>query len=90
MLFYRILNSEGIDFEKTGNPKECGMCHYWFFKRKKFKFQLCLCNGCHHKYMLAFNINQVTTSNIGEYHDRCYFINMIEEEAKKKKKHWKM
>ena len=34
--------------------------------------------------MLAFNINQVTTSNIGEYHDRCYFINMIEEEAKKK------
>ena len=31
MLFYKILNSEGIDFEKTGNPKECGMCHYLNF-----------------------------------------------------------
>ena len=32
-------------------------------------------------YVLAFDINQATILNIGEYHCRCYFVN-IKKEAK--------
>ena len=24
--------SEGIDINKTSAPKECMLCHYWYFK----------------------------------------------------------
>ena len=33
MLEYdRIDISEGIDVNKTNLSKECGICHYWYFK----------------------------------------------------------
>ena len=39
MLYYdRIDISEGIDFAKSNNSKECMICHYWFLNHR-FKFQ---------------------------------------------------
>ena len=33
MLQYeRIDVSEGIDLNKSDKPKECMICHYWYFK----------------------------------------------------------
>ena len=33
MLEYDRINiSEAIDFNRTSAPKECDICHYWYFK----------------------------------------------------------
>ena len=37
----------GIDVNKTSKLKECGICHYWYFLNKSFKFQPNICNRCH-------------------------------------------
>ena len=48
MLQYdRIDISEGIDVNKTNASKECDICHYWYFIDIGFKYESCLCNGCH-------------------------------------------
>ena len=40
MLQYeRIDISEGIDFDKTNKSVECMICHYWYFKDIRFKYQ---------------------------------------------------
>ena len=31
--------SEGIDILKTNESKECMLCHYWYFKDARFKFE---------------------------------------------------
>ena len=35
----RIDISEGIDILKTNESKECMLCHYWYFKDARFKFE---------------------------------------------------
>ena len=73
-----------MHFEKNNsNSKECNMCRYWFFTDKNFGFQQLLCDGCHNLFMVAYKVNQVAIFNIGEYHYRCYFVNMTKDEAKK-------
>ena len=48
MLQYnRIDVSEGLTFKKISAPKECILCDYWYFKDVFYKFQPCVCNGCH-------------------------------------------
>ena len=48
MLKYdRIDVSEGIDVNKTNKPKECMLCHYWYFLHKNFTYGPYLCNGCY-------------------------------------------
>ena len=36
-----------IDINKTSASKECKICHYWYFKDNRFKYELYLCNSCH-------------------------------------------
>ena len=38
---------EGIDINKTSAPKECDICHYWYFLDKIFNCEPYLCNGYH-------------------------------------------
>ena len=48
MLEYdRIDISEGIDINKTNASKGFKICDYWYFKDIGFKYEPCLCNGCH-------------------------------------------
>ena len=42
----RIDISEGIDPTKSNKNKEFMICHYWFFNHR-FKFEDCICSGCH-------------------------------------------
>ena len=61
MLEYdRIDISEGIDINKTNASKERDICHYWCF----FKYELCLCNGCHDLIQKAINFNNVAFVSI--------------------------
>ena len=40
MLYYDTIDvSERIDVNKTVPPKECNICHYWYFLNYSFKFQ---------------------------------------------------
>ena len=39
MLYYDTVDvCEGIGINKTGESKECDVCHYWYFLNKGFKF----------------------------------------------------
>ena len=64
MLQYEGIDiSEGIDIHKTNASKECMLCHYWYFKDVRFKFEPRVCNkcstGCRH-------LSQVTKSRISK------------------------
>ena len=47
MQYDKIDVSEGINVNKTSASKECGLCHYQFFKDIGFTFEEHVCNGCH-------------------------------------------
>ena len=55
MLRYQKNNvSEGIDTNKTSASKECKLCHYWFFKDIRFKFEEHVYNKCHDLLTYSF------------------------------------
>ena len=77
MLHYdRIDAFEGIDVNKTGESKECDICHYWYFLNKCFKFQPSLCNGCHDLLMMSMNLSDIAILNIKSA-DYCFSISGI-------------
>ena len=43
----RIDKSEGIDFNKAEDSVKFMICNYYYFKDIGFKYQPCVCNGCH-------------------------------------------
>ena len=60
MLRYQKINvSEGIDVNKTNEPKKCELCHYWFFKDVGFKFEKHVCNGCHDLLTMAYSLKSM-------------------------------
>ena len=65
MLYHDITDvSEGIDFSKTRESKECDICHYSYFLDKGFNFQPDVCNGCHDLLMISMNLNDIAILNI--------------------------
>ena len=65
MLEYdRIDISEGININKTNAYKECGICHYWYFLDKNFKYEPYFCNGCHDLMQKAMEFNDVAVVSI--------------------------
>ena len=65
MLYYnRIDISEGVDVIKTNEPKECDICHCWYFLDKGFSIQTYVSNGFHALLMMLININDIATLNI--------------------------
>ena len=55
MLQYKKIDfSKGIDVNKTSLSKECMLCHYWFFKDVRLKFEEHVCNGCHNLLTMAY------------------------------------
>ena len=60
MLRYQKIDvSEGIDVNKTSASKECELCHYWFFKDVRFKFEEHVCNGCHDLLTMAYFLKNI-------------------------------
>ena len=50
LYFDSVVVSAGTDASKTNASKEFKDCYYQYFLDKEFKFQLYVCNGCHHVY----------------------------------------
>ena len=65
ILYYdRIDISEGINVNTTSESKECGICHYWYFLDKGFKFQPNVSNGCCNVLMMSMNLSNIAILNI--------------------------
>ena len=61
MLQYQKIDvSQGIDVNKTSASKECELCHYWFFKDIRFKFEEPVCNGCHDLLTMGFSLKNIS------------------------------
>ena len=57
MLEYnRIDISEGTDINKTNLSKECDICHYWYFKDIRFKYEPINCHDLMQKSVSFNNI----------------------------------
>ena len=74
--FDRIDVSKVINVKKTSAPKECGICHYWYFLNYSFNFQSNVCNRPHDLLMMSMNLNDIVTLNIKDS-DYCCIISLI-------------
>ena len=82
MLEYdRIDISEGNDINKTSAPKECDICHHWYFKNIGFKYEPYLCNGCHDFIQKAMSFNDVAIVYVKGSAYRIHFWYMSTEDA---------
>ena len=80
MLQYEKINaSEGIDIDKTNAPKECIICHYWYFKHVGFKFEQQVCNKCHN--MIAYELKNFGILNVKRADFRCISLGISRDEA---------
>ena len=62
---------ERIDINKTSASKKCGICHYWYFLDKGFKFQRNVCNGYHDVSVISINFNGIVILKIRDVDYRC-------------------
>ena len=83
MQYDKIDVSEEIDVNKTSASKECGLCHYWFFKDIRSKFEEHVSNGC---YDLSTVTNSLTDTAILSAKGatfRCILMDISKNEALK-------
>ena len=82
MLEYdKIDVSDGIDVNKINFSKECDICHYWYFKNIGFKYEPCLCNGCHDLMQKAISFNNVAIVYVKANAYRIHFWYMSKDNA---------
>ena len=85
MLHYEKIDfSEGIDVNKTSASKECGLCHYWFFKDIGFKFEEHVCNKCHDLLTMAYSLKNIAILSAKGVTFRCLLMDISKNEALKK------
>ena len=66
-----MLQYERTDVNKTSSPKECELCHYWYFKDVGFKFEEHVCNGCHDLLTMAYSLENVAILSAKGASFRC-------------------
>ena len=82
MLEYEKIDiSEGVDVNKTNLSKECGICHYWYFKDIGFKYEPGLCNGCHDLMQKAISFNNISIVYIKANAYRINFCYISKDDA---------
>ena len=82
MLQYeRIYVSEGINVNKTNASKECMLCHYWYFKNVRFKFELHVCNKCHDVLVTAYELKNIVILSVKGVDFRCILWGISKNEA---------
>ena len=82
--FEKIDVSEGIDVNETSAPKECELCHYWFFKDIEFKFEEHVCNRCHDLLTMAYSLKNIGILSAKGATFRCLLMGISKNEALKK------
>ena len=77
----RIDMSEGIDVNKTNSSKECDIFHYLYFKDIGFKYEPCICNGCHDLMQKAMSFNNIAIVYVKGSAYRIHFWYMSKDDA---------
>ena len=77
----RIDISERIDVNKTSASKECGICHYWYFKDIGFENEPYLCNCCHNLTQKAMSFNDVAIVYVKGSACKIHFWYMSKDHA---------
>ena len=49
------------------------LCHYWYLKDVRYKFETHLCNVFHHILMMAYELKNVAIRNVKDV-DYSYFL----------------
>ena len=73
--------SEGIDVNKANLLKEYDIWHYWYFKDIGFRYQLCLCSGCHDLMENAIGFNNDAVVCVKGIAYRIHFWYMSKDDA---------
>ena len=73
--------SEGIDTNKTSASKESMLCHYWYFKDVRFKFEPHVCNKCHDGLMTAYELKIIAILDVKGIDFRCMLWGISKDEA---------
>ena len=82
MLRYKRINiSEGIDFDKSNKSVECMICHYCYFEDIGFKYQPCICHGCHDFSMNVQNLDDFVILKVKGVDYRCCVVGMNKKGA---------
>ena len=84
MLQYEKIDvSEGIDVNKTSASK-CELCHYWFFKDIRFKFEEHVCNKCHDLLTMAYSLENLVILSAKGVTFRCILMGITKNEGLKR------
>ena len=82
MLYYdTIVVSERIDVNETSASKERDICHYWYFLKHSFKFQLNDCNRRHDLPIMSINLSDIAILHIKGSYYRCIISLISKNEA---------
>ena len=82
MMQYNKINvAEGIDVNKTIASKECELCHYWFFKDIRFKFEEHVCNKCHDLLTIAHSLKDIAILSAKGATFRCILMGIGKNET---------
>ena len=85
MLWYQKIDVlEGIDVNKTSTSKECELCHYWFFKDIRFKFEDYVCNRCHDLLTMAHSLKNIAILSTKGGIFRCILMGISKNEGLKR------
>ena len=76
--------SDGVDVNKTRVSKECELCHNWFFKDVRFKFEEHVCNGYHDLLTMAHSLKNIAILSTKGATFRCLLMCISNNEAFKK------
>ena len=83
MMQYNKINvAEGIDVNKTIASRECELCHYWFFKDIRFKFEEHVCNKCHDLLTIAHYLKDIAILSAKIATFGCILMGISKNEVK--------
>ena len=78
----KVSISEGIDTNsKTSASKKCILCHYWYFKEIRFKFERHVCNKCHDVLMTTNELKNIAILDVKGVDFRCVLWVISQDEA---------
>ena len=78
--YERIDISEGIDIHKTNASEECMLCHYWYFKDVRFKFEPYVCNKCNIECIFS-KLKRIEILNVKGLDYRCILCGISRNKA---------
>ena len=70
---YKPFGGDINDINKINAPKECDICHCWYFKDIGFKYEPYLYNGCHDLMEKVINFNDFAIVSVKGSDYRIFF-----------------